>query len=436
MPENLDFIADIDGRYEVWELELHSLQVKKRLAVLGGINSYDRRGEEWLVSSYEQGGYDLAQAQAIESPSRALPKPTKEAADSPNTENMSTSQSYSPLGTLFPRTWIPSLLFVPDGIQVGAWIPGFDLSQKHYYDIFGGYDTRGLAFANVNYFYRFGGNYNFDLGANLTPSYLQASKSFFKRWGGHIGIGHSLPYGLPSMELSLLFSRLESSYLGPAQRSVGLGVDLSKSFGFPNRRLAVSLVNGVKLSLSHSQYFKALGSSSNYFTTIARMENYLEAPWWKDSVLYLSGKLGYTEGTTFVNSYFEGGGELLFYQSRGFFLNRGFLPGFFAGRRMFTSNFEYRFPISRVDRGIGLWPGHLEMIHGALVADTTSFDFGPVNHKDTTLFKTFYTSCGVELKTNWKFFYYLPSQIRIGAYHGFGPFGEKLYFTAGVEAGL
>ncbi|MFM8316431.1 MAG: hypothetical protein ACKOA8_19295, partial [Deltaproteobacteria bacterium] len=80
---------------------------------------------------------------------------------------------------------------------------------------------------------------------------------------------------------------------------------------------------------------------------------------------------------------------------------------------------------------------YLNSFSGALVADTLTFDRGPSHPtfpKD--LFKKFYTSFGVELKSQWKFIYYLPTEIRLGAYHGLGPLGENLYFTLGVEAGL
>jgi hypothetical protein len=70
------------------------------------------------------------------------------------------------------------------------------------------------------------------------------------------------------------------------------------------------------------------------------------------------------------------------------------------------------------------------------VADTLSYDRGIASTLPKDLFKKFYTSCGVELKSDWKLLFYLPTQVRLGAYHGFGPLGENLYFTLGVEAGI
>ena len=104
---------------------------------------------------------------------------------------------------------------------------------------------------------------------------------------------------------------------------------------------------------------------------------------------------------------------------------------------MFSTNLEYRFPIARVDRGYRLLPIFLNSIHGAIVADTLSYDRGPSHPTfPKNLLKVFYTSCGIELKSDWKLGYYLPAQLRFGAYHGFGKFGEDLYLTFAVEAGL
>ena len=433
----LEGISDLNGRYEIWEIRPSKKELKLKARFLTGINSFDKSEDNYLVSHYRHGGFDLAWAESVESDPIGSPK-TAPPSELPNeTTELQPSQTYSPLDTLRPRTWVPSLLFVPDGAQVGAWIPGFDLTQKHLYDIFGGYDTRGLPFANLLYTYRFGKNSSIFSGVNFSPSYLRVSKSFFKRWGGRVGYSQELPNGLPVISFSAIFNRLESSYLGPAEQSVGIEVGLSKAWGFPLRKLAISPINGVKASISHAQYPKFLGSNNNYFTTVASVGTYLEGPFIKESAFYLGNKIGYTEGSSFINSFFEGGGELLFSQGRGFFLNRGFSPSLFAGRRMFATNLEYRFPITRVDRGYKLLPLFLNSIHGAIVADALSYDRGPSHPTfPKNLMKVFYTSCGLELKSDWKFGYYLPTQIRLGAYHGFGKYGEDLYLTFAVEAGL
>lgn len=433
----LEAISDLNGQYEIWEIDTLNKKLKQKSRVLGGINSFDPENKRYLVSSYQHRGFDIAWASPIESEPISIPK-----TDSPSPlpepdKSLKPVTNYSPWSTLRPQTWVPSLLFVPDGAQIGAWIPGFDLTQRHLFDLFGGYDTRGLPFTNLAYTYRFSKNSSVLSGVNFSPSYLRITKSFFKRWGGRAGFTQALPWGLSKASLSLIFYRLESSFFGPAEQSIGLELALSRSWGFAARKQSISAINGVKASLSHTQYLKSLGSDRNFFATLASLSSYWENPLARNHVFFLGNKLGYTEGSSFINSFFEGGGELIFSQGRGLFLNRGFLPSLFAGRRMFSTNLEYRFPVKTIERGYELLPAYLHNISGALVADTLSFDRGPSHPtfpKD--LFKKFYTSCGVELKSQWKFAYYLPTEIRLGTYHGFGPLGENLYFTLGIEAGL
>jgi hypothetical protein len=435
-PNNLEAISDLNGRHEIWEIDLKNKTVKQKGGFLGGINSFDKKDNQYLVSSYRHGGYDIAWATDIESEELSLPKLENSTPLPEKLDSIEPPKDYSPLSTLRPHTWVPSLLFVPDGAQIGAWIPGFDLTQKHLYDIFAGYDTRGLPFANLLYTHRFAKSSSFYSGVNFSPSYLRVTKSFFKRWGGRIGFGQELPWGFPLVNIGLIFSRLESSYLGPAEQSIGLQIFLSKTWGLASKKGAVSPSNGIKTSIAHTQYLRSLGSDKDFFTTVASLSANVDAPWASNHTFYIANQLGYTEGSSFINSYFEGGGELLFSQGRGFFLNRGFLPSLFAGRRMFASNLEYRFPIKTIERGYHLLPLFLRSIHGALVADTLSYDRGIASPLPKDLFKKFYTSFGVELKSDWKLLFYLPTQVRLGAYHGFGPLGENLYFTLGVEAGI
>lgn len=433
----LEAIADFNGRYDIWEIDTQAKNIISKVKLLGGANAFEKKDNQYLLTSYRHGGFDIALTEPAPKPALPFPKIEPHSPLPETLTQLQPVQDYSPWATLRPRTWVPSLLFVPDGAQVGAWIPGFDLTQRHLYDIFGGYDTRGLPFANVFYTYRFAKTSSLLAGANFSPSYLRISKSFFKRWGGRVGFSQELPYGIANASLSMLFNRLESSVYGPAEQSVGLELAISRAWGFAPRKQTISPINGVKASISHAQYMKFLGSNKNFFTSVASLSGYLEAPWARNHVFYLGNKLGYTEGSSFINSFFEGGGELLFSQGRGLFLNRGFFPSLFAGRRMFATNLEYRFPIKRIERGYRLLPAYLSNLSGALVADTLTYDRGPSHPtfpKD--LFKKFYTSVGAELKSNWKFLFYLPTEIRLGLYHGFGPLGENLYFTLGVEAGL
>lgn len=438
-PREVWAIISLDGRDEIWSVNLSTKTLTKKVALVGGVNGFDQRQGNIVVSSYEHGGYDIATATAVP-PMRTVATQGKELDKIDfSLPKISTGEEYSPAYTIFPRTWLPNLLFVPQGAQVGAVVTWFDLSQRHLYSAFGGYDTRGSLFGDLGYNYRFGGKFTNDWGAYYNPNYSVNRKQFIKRWGGAVGLSSSLAGFLPTIRLAAVFGRVEGGY---GYQSIGGEIDASYRFGFSRRPLSISPVNGVAIGVSHQQFFKGLGSSFNYFVSSAKVDGYVEAPWWKDSVWFLGSRLGYTEGSPLFNSYFEGGGEVLFSQARGVFLNRGFLAGTFFARRMFTANLEYRFPLWWVERGLGLKPIRLNVLHAALVADALSMDFGPSAVTTTgirvpqDLFKKYYYSAGIELKSDWKFGYYLPAQFRVGAYRGFGPLGEDLQIACGVEASL
>jgi hypothetical protein len=445
-------IASFDGRNEIWSFDTNKKMRTKRVALLGGANSFDLAApSEFIVSSYRHGGYDLAKAEPVVETSRAwtdgdsttLTRGPLDLGEE-KIPDMSAPQEYSAWSTLFPRAWVPSLLFVPNGTQFGAWIPGFDISQRHSYNIYGGYDTRGAPFLDAEYAYRFSGPLALGVSAFYLPSYIYTFNDFFTQWGGDVTLVATLPWGLPTVTFGPIFRRTEQSTLGQADQSVGVRVVLEEKLGFKRRPQSISPVRGTKLRLGYEQYLTAFGGAENYFRTYFGVDQYLEAPWAKEHVIFASLKLGYTEGSWFYNSYFDSGGELLFQQYRANNLNRGFDPQLFVGRRMANLNLEYRFPIARVEHGIDLWPLHLNNIHGAIVWDTTTFDYGQGSPRDGgvielpegALFNQFFTSVGAELKTEWKFFYYVPTEIRFGLYHGFGPNGENIYFTCGVDAAL
>jgi hypothetical protein len=435
-------IADRDARQEIWALDLKARTMKKKIAVLGGINSFEKLESQILFSNYTHGGYDIANAtpattKVVDMPLVADPKP-----DPGEPTPISAEHEYNPIRTVLPTTWIPNILFVPNGVQFGVWIPGFDVSQKHVYTLIGGYDwriTQGLPFVDLTYEYRFGKDWNINSEVYYAPSYFLYNQIYLKQWGGTVGVGAMFdifhPYAT-QIGLNAVYKRMEGILDLPSNQSVGLSVSLTQKIAMKQRPLSISTVQGMQIVLSHSQFFQFMGSNDNYFADYLGLDNYFENPFWREHVLYIGSRFGFTQGTSFLNSYYTSGGELIFQQGRANFLNRGFDPQTFYGRRMATFNVEYRFPIARIDRGVGYWPFKLNVLHAALVADTTTTDNGISNGYSNTLFQTFYTSAGAELKSEWTFSSYLPVQLRLGAYHGFGPLGEEIYITFGLDASL
>lgn len=429
-------IANIDERPEVWSFNPVTKQQRKVLALLSGTNGFDVNDRGFVFTHYRHGGWDVARATGKTAQwMHTRPHLVRKQASEPDAK-IGAVEEYSPWASLLPKTWIPSALFVPDGLQVGLWVPGFDIAQRHLYNVIAGWDTRGLPYANVDYTRRFGANYKITAEGYYWPSYI--APEIFAQWGGMVGFGGILPYAGTTYRAGPIFKRTEKFAGLPAKQSVGFQFSLGHIFNMKRRPLSVSLIRGTRLSLSHGQYFRFMGSDEDYFSTIAAVDQYFEMPWWKEHVLYLGARGGYTEGTVFYNSYFVAGGELLFSQQRGYFLNRGYYPQSFFAKRIFNLNLEYRFPIATVERGIGLLPFTLKSIHAALVSDVTTIDYNIATRRLTVedLFRIYYVSAGAELRSEWVFGWYLPTQLRLGLYRGFSTGGESLYVSLGAEASI
>jgi hypothetical protein len=421
----LSAISDRSGREEVWALHIQKKSARKIIAVLGGVNSFATANDRWWVSSYEHGGYDIAQAEPVSFSPETI-EAFHETEETIAPPPISEQKEYSAWSSLRPRAWIPSLLIVPNGMQISAWIPGFDVSQKHLYNIFGGYDTRGSPYLFIDYSYRFWKATQFNIETNYSPSYLIRTRTFLLQWGASIGVSTSLGPNLPTFSANVVYRKLESSPYASANQSIGLGGSVSQTFYSRTNARAIAPHFATVVSLSHYQYLQALGSKDNYYATSLGLDQYLPNPLLNRHVLKLSFKGGITEGTSLFNSFFQGGGELAFSAGRGFFLNRGFLPGSFSAQKLACINLDYLFPIVEIERGWSQWPFFLKRIDGALIADATSGG----------KFRTVYYSAGAELKSYWKTFFYFPTTIRLGGYHGFGPAGEAFYGTMAIEASL
>ncbi len=462
---HLDALWDKDGRSEVWTFDTKTGAATKRIALVGGASSFTRTGGRWLLSSYEHGGYDLAEARVLPESSakvvsqkeqrlavqRAKAKRVPAAADS---ISISDAKDYSPWSTLLPRFWIPFLLVVPDGLQVSAWIPGFDIGQRHFYGLYAGYDTRGTGsgFTSLSHSYRFGRSSQLSTGLYFQPSYIIQDHQLMTQWGGNVALSGQLFNWSPNFSLGFNFKKLEASkavpgttqYNATPKNSIGPQLTVSDAFGVEQEPGAILPRWGSALSLSLSAYPKALGSTDDYVVGIASWLQYFPVPWSRTHGFFLRARTGYTDGTILKNSFFEGGGELIFSFGRGPFLNRGFVPGSLQARRIVNLNAEYHLLLGRPERGYGLTPVFFRSWELAFVGDLSTLDYGvgppPARVRyPKEIFRYYYASAGTELKGNFKLGYYLPMSLRVGLYHGFGgdgvthPKGEPLYFVASVE---
>lgn len=116
------------------------------------------------------------------------------------------------------------------------------------------------------------------------------------------------------------------------------------------------------------------------------------------------------------------------------FVMRGYTPAQFFGRNLWNTNFEYRFPISQIERGSGTDPYFFKRLSGAFVIDGIAVDGAALN-KDLTLqglkLNESIWSTGAELKLESSIGYVLPLNFILGYYIPHSP-----AFSAGDQLGL
>ena len=102
-------------------------------------------------------------------------------------------------------------------------------------------------------------------------------------------------------------------------------------------------------------------------------------------------------------------------------------PGL-VGRRMALSTLEWRFPVSRVERGIMAPPLALHQVFGSVFVDAgAAWDNG--NRPET-----YFTSAGVEAHADTILFYNLGLNLRLGYAHGYNKGGDnRIYLRAGTS---
>jgi predicted Fe-Mo cluster-binding NifX family protein len=443
-------VADFDGRMELWRVDANGAAgteakggtATRHLAIVTGIDSVAATAQGWTAIVLGENGSDLMRVE--QTPTKRLVALSASLSKAPSWVGkeaypVTKERPYSAWGTVFPQFWIPSVLFVPDGLQGAVFLTGFDLSQRHVYTAVGGYDTRGSPFASVDYAYRFHERTGLNTSLFYAPNYIVSARAFQRLWGGGVSLTNFLPLGELLHDLGIAYVTNEATppRFPEFNRGVGIRVGLGWARRGRTRPVDVTTRDFTRIGVSHTQYLAAIGSSNDYYLTTLRFEQAVPIPFTERHSLYLRVQAGITENARrFVFSFFQGGGELLFDTGRANYLNRGYLPGTFLGQRIFATNLEWRFPLLDVDRGHRYVPAFLRRLHGAVTFDAITTDRRLPDYEKTTLFHRVHASVGFELKSDWLISYYLPAQIRLGAYRGLDEFGERFYWTAGLEASL
>ncbi len=149
--------------------------------------------------------------------------------------------------------------------------------------------------------------------------------------------------------------------------------------------MAISPEKGRFIALALELYDGFLGSDYDIFIATADLREYIRVPiphsFFRHHVLALRLAGGIAEGDVLLQRTFRLGGSLgesYFYgRSDKYFSLRGYETSWFLGQRVLLGSAEYRFPVWKMERGLGTLPVFFRQVHGALFADCgDAFDKG------------------------------------------------------------
>jgi outer membrane protein assembly factor BamA len=197
---------------------------------------------------------------------------------------------------------------------------------------------------------------------------------------------------------------------------------------------SISLERGISAGVTAEFVRRAIGASADVTTITGDGRAYLRGFGMHDVVaLRIAG--GASTGDPMLRQAFLLGGagpntDPATFASDAFSLLRGFPADSFAGSHAALVNADYRWPIARVERGLGVWPLFLHTVHAAVFVDA--------GHAWTTSFarRDAKTSIGAELAADLVLGYRLPITAAFGAAWGHDgrrlvPDGVTIFFRLG-----
>jgi hypothetical protein len=179
---------------------------------------------------------------------------------------------------------------------------------------------------------------------------------------------------------------------------------------------SISFEGGVEIGATAELVRRALGSAADATTIAGDARAYLPGLG-AHHVLAIRVSGGRTTGNAVLGRTFLLGGAApnlspVDFGSEAISLLRGFPADTFAGTHVALVNVDYRWPLAKIERGIGTWPLFLHTIHAAVFADAGHAWTGHFAARDLK------TSIGAELSLKIVAGYWLPLTATVGAAWG------------------
>jgi hypothetical protein len=343
------------------------------------------------------------------------------------------SQSYNPLKTMAPTSWTPVIENDGETVRLGGSVSGIDVLGYHGYSASASWLVTSTtnaprpapAVPDWELYYQYD---------RFRPSFYTLASSTTSFAAGPptaAGAASDSTERSTTLEAGALVPILHARTLHSAFASIGRSRNeftlpegtltrdrtalraawqtiTARSYGY-----SISREDGIAAGTTVEAVRKALWSDADATTVTADVRVYAPGVRPHDVVaVRVSG--GISNGDPTVGRTFLLGGStpatsLVSFGSRASSLLRGFPDATFAGSRVALLNAEYRFPVFRLERGIGTWPIFFHTIHGAV--------FGDAGETWTTAFsiRSIKTSAGVEASCDIVAGYFARLTIALGA---------------------
>lgn len=446
------FSSDHGGVYNLRRLDLASRAITTLTNVEGGAFHPTQAtvGGPIIYTGYTADGFDIFRLD----PSRELKtppapqRPLSVATPEPEVPGDLQVSDYSPYPGLRPRWWFPTLWIDSQRTELGVMTSGWDPLFRHTYYVNAAYDVRNDWFTgSVDYLYdrywptlklhasRYNSLY---LDQNKDPAWISNEDTYmgeavlpFRHYRYSVNV-HAAAY----MARDSIGWAAAGVVPTPDRTDNVLGYALvyDSTWRYP---LSISRSHGVQLSVA-AETSDAL-SGSNYSGEVYTADGRAFLPLGGEHVLALRAAYGW--GTKNPRPFLVGGSDSGTEEplpldtavvnspfNRRHVALRGYdsgLPGL-TGRRMAIGSAEWRFPLTRVERGYMAPPIGLHQLSGALFAETgDAWQDG--HHPDALA-----TDAGAEVHADVVLFYDLAMHVRLGYAYGFADNGgSHVYLQLG-----
>ena len=467
------FTSDRTGVYNLFALSLSSGKMFQVTHVLGGAFQADVSRERIVFSYYHSRGYSVMEIPYDESawseefsPSISpfwdsvekdredlsggegpgeddtAPQPQDDAGAAPERTDETTvvdRGSYSPLHTLVPRFWLPTLMFDDEGAVFGAFTAGQDVLGYHTFILNAGLGVSGQVYGDLTYVYN-RWYPSFFLRASSLPVFYSeffGDDDFYERRTSLAG-GVILPLNFVESRYSLMAGyeyRKVDALSAVSSRTVdGLEVfegrrdNVFAAFlyrGALKYPYSVSREEGRNITLLYRNYSGNMGSDLEQREYSGVYDEYVRV--WRHHVACVNLRGAVSDGDLIAQQAFQLGGLPL---PGNDYPLRGFPQGFETGRYIVTGSLEYRFPVYYILHGWSTKPFFFDRLHVAVFTDAGNvWGYRKGFHWDD-----FSVGIGTEVRLDMVLGYHLRITPAVGVARGLTDNGEtQVYFTIYTE---